>query len=278
MGRGAKIGIGVLVALAILLALNTVVTNQQTKSAEVTVEGGQILELAGGDVQVFDSGGAAEPIVLIHCYTCAIDWWDAMVPLLSRTHRVVAIDLLGHGGSEKPRSGYAMEEQAALVAGALSKLGVSQATVVGHSLGGTVATALAETSPDLVRRLVIVDQAPDGSFGELDFLAKLSYAPVVGQAAWRLAPDALVKEGLGQAFAPGYDVPDAFVEDLERMTFTSYEDSVEAEDDFTDERPLDERIGAAGVPLLVIFGAEEQIYEPREALSAYADVPDAQTG
>jgi hypothetical protein len=116
MGRGLKIAIGVVVALAVLLAVNTVVTNQETKSAEVTVEGGEILGLGGGDVQVLDVGPrSAPPIVLLHCYTCAIDWWEEMIPLLERRHRVVAIDLLGHGGSEKPRSGYAIEEQGALV-------------------------------------------------------------------------------------------------------------------------------------------------------------------
>ncbi len=54
--------------------------------------------------------------MLIHGFTCAIDWWDRMMPLLERRHRVVAVDLLGHGGSEKPSSGYSMENQAKLVA------------------------------------------------------------------------------------------------------------------------------------------------------------------
>lgn len=278
MRRGPKIAIGIAVALVVLLALNTIVLREETKSAQVTVEGGEILQLSGGEVQVTVSGPREGPaIALIHCYTCAIDWWDEMIPLLERRHRVIAIDLLGHGGSEKPSSGYAIEEQAALVAEALSRLGVEQATVVGHSLGGTVATALAEQSPDLVDGLVILDQAPDNSFGELDLLARLSYAPVIGEAIWRLAPDFAVKEGLAQAFAPGFDVPDAFVEDLRRMTFTSYEESVDAEDEFSEEAPLDQRAQAAGVPLLVAFGAEDQIYDAREALSAYAAVAGART-
>jgi pimeloyl-ACP methyl ester carboxylesterase len=276
MRRGWKIAIGVAVALAVLLAVNTMVTNQETKSAEVTVDGGEILALGGGDVQVLDVGPrAAPPIVLIHCYTCAIDWWEEMIPLLERRHRVVAIDLLGHGGSEKPRSGYAIEEQGALVAEGLSRLGVSGATVVGHSLGGSVATAVAEQSPELVSRIVIVDQAPDDSYGDVGFLAKLGYVPVLGQAIWRVVPDAAVEEGLSEAFAPEFDVPDEFVEDYRRMTFNSYNES--AEDEYRDERPLDERLRAVGVPLLVIFGSEEQIYDAREALRAFADVPGAET-
>src|SRR5687767_1053578 len=129
MRRGWKIAIGIAVALVILLTLNTIAVDHETKGAEVTVRGGEILELAGGDVQVLDVGPrSASPIVLIHCYTCAIDWWDAMLPQLRRGHRVVAIDLLGHGGSEKPGSGYEIENQASLVAQALSRLGVRRAT------------------------------------------------------------------------------------------------------------------------------------------------------
>ena len=79
------------------------------------------------------------------------------MPLLDREHRVVAVDLLGHGGSEKPDSGYSIPNQADLVAEALERLGVRHAEVVGHSLGGGVATALAERSPELVETVVIID-------------------------------------------------------------------------------------------------------------------------
>ncbi len=79
------------------------------------------------------------------------------MPRLAREHRVVAVDLLGHGGSEKPSSGYTIENQANLVAEVLGRLGVRDAEVVGHSLGGTVSVALAQQSPQLVDRVVIVD-------------------------------------------------------------------------------------------------------------------------
>jgi pimeloyl-ACP methyl ester carboxylesterase len=279
--RGWKIVIGVLVGLAVLLALNTIATNSETKDAEVRVDGAELLQLDGGDLQVLDTGAAgdpnAPPIVLLHCFGCAIDWWDEMVPVLSRERRVVAIDLLGFGGSEKPGSGYGMEEQSSLVAQALSRLGVEGATVVGHSLGATVATALAEQSRELVDRLVIVDQAPDDSFGDIGFLAKLGMTPVIGQAMWRVTPDFAIEDGFGDAFAPGYDVPDAFVDDFRQMTYTSFDTSPGEERDYTDEQPLDDRISAALVPLLAIFGSEDQIYDARGALSAYAGVPGART-
>ena len=92
-----------------------------------------------------------------------------------------------------------------------------------------------------------------------------------------MTPDFAIKDGLGAAFAPGYDVPDAFVDDFRRMTYTSYDSSPDAEDDYSGEVPLDRRIAKTGTPLLAIFGADEQIYDPRKALAAYAALPGAVT-
>jgi pimeloyl-ACP methyl ester carboxylesterase len=279
VSRRWKIAIGVLALLAALLAVNTLVVDGETKSAGVTVPGGRILRLPGGEMQVLEKGPrGAPPIVLLHCFSCAIDWWDGMIPRLDRDHRVIAVDLRGYGGSEKPASGYSMEDQAAFVAEALRRLGVRDATVVGHSLGGTVATALSERFPKLAGRLVIIDQAPNESYESegLAFTAKLTFVPVLGQMLWQVTPDFAIKDGLGSAFAPGYDVPDRFVDDFKRMTYTSYA-SDDEEGDYSDPIPLDRRIARDRTPLLAIFGAEDQIYDSREALAAYAKVPGART-
>jgi pimeloyl-ACP methyl ester carboxylesterase len=278
MARGWKILIGVLAVLAVLLVVNSFVVGGETKSAEVTLAGGRILHLPGGEMQALEEGPRdAPPIVLLHCYTCSIAWWQRLIPLLDRDHRVVALDLRGFGGSEKPGSGYSMEDQAAFVSEALKRLGVQEATVVGQSLGGTVGTALSEVPGGFVKRLVIIDQAPEERFSKgLDFLAEASTAPVIGQALWRVTPDSAIKEGLEVAFAPGFEVPDEFVDEFNRMTYTSY-DSDGEEGDFMDAEPLDRRIEGTGVPLLAIFGAEDQIYESKEALAAYAKVPGART-
>jgi len=280
MRRGWKILIGVVVALAILLAVNMLVTDAETKSAAVTEPGGRIVNLPGGDLEVVERGPrAGSPIVLIHCFTCAINWWDGVMPRLARRHRVVAVDLLGHGGSEKPTSGYSAPNQADLVAAALSKLRVSGAEVVGHSLGGAVAVALAQQSPQLVNRVVILDTPPTHEKGDLGLLAKLAFTPVIGQALWRVKPDFSVRKGLEVAFAPGYDVPDAFVADVDRMNYSAYYDSATDFEDYIKEEPLDTRMREAGKPLLVIMGAEEQIVdEPAKRLAEYrTTVPGAQT-
>ena len=284
MSRGWKILIGVLVALAALLAVNTVIVDNQTKDAEVTIDGGQILELPGGEAQVLEEGTAGRsgsPIVLLHCYSCSLHWWDGLAPILARNHRVIRIDLLGHGGSQKPSGGYGIDEQAALVAAALDQLEVQGAVVVGHSMGFSVATALAQQSSQLVDRLVNIDKGPNEDSCSRPFIAKLGYAPVIGEAMWRLTPDFAIKDGYGDSFAPGYDLaagfpnPDQVVDDFGAMTYTSFRDAAEANTDFIEETPLDERLRSVPVPLLSIFGAEDQICDPDESQAAYETVPGA---
>jgi pimeloyl-ACP methyl ester carboxylesterase len=280
MRRGWKIAIGFVVVLAVLLAVNALWVDSETKSAEVTEPGARILDLPAGDLQVLDKGPRdGSPIVLIHCFSCAMNYWDGMIPLLARRHRVVAVDLLGHGGSEKPSSGYTPAHQADAVAEALEKLGVNEAEVVGHSLGGTVAVALAQQSPDLVERVVIVDTPPNHDNSSLGLIAKLAFAPVIGEALWQIKPDFAVRKGLEVAFAPGFSVPDEFVDDVKRLTFSAYDGSPSGSDDFAKEEPLDERMKDTGMPLLVIMGAEEQIIDdPQASLDAYAaTVPGART-
>lgn len=271
MATGWKIALGVLAALAVLVGLNAIAVDSETGEAATTVPDGRILELNGGDLQVVDRGPRdTKPIVLIHCFTCSIAWWEPMMPRLEAARRVVAVDLLGHGGSEKPTSGYSIPNQADLVAQALGRLGVSGAEVVGHSLGGAVAVALAERSPGLVERIVILDTPPEPEEDNLGFVASLGFTPVIGQAFWRLKPDFAVRKGLEVAFAPGFEVPDVFVDDVDRMTYSAYDGSHDAFSAYMDEEALDARIRATGKPLLVIIGAEEQIIEdPQAALDQY---------
>jgi pimeloyl-ACP methyl ester carboxylesterase len=271
MRRGWKILIAVVAVLAVLAGVNALVVDGETKSAGVTEPRGRIVSLPGGDMEVVEKGPRdGSPIVLIHCFTCAINWWDGVMPRLAATHRVVAVDLLGHGGSEKPASGYSIENQASLVAGVLGRLGVRDAEVVGHSLGGPVAIALAEQSPQLVNRLMTIDSIPDDSYGDVGLIGELPFKPVIGQTLWRIKPDFSIRNGLEVAFAPGFDVPDAFVEDVKRMTYSAYTGSHEAFDDYTGEEALPQRAAATGKPVLAIMGAEEQIAkDPVEALAAY---------
>jgi pimeloyl-ACP methyl ester carboxylesterase len=286
MPRWLKITLGVIAGIVVLLLLNALVVSNATKDAYLRDDGAQLIDTSSGRLQVLDEGTRdGSPIVLIHCNTCSMNWWDELAPLLTRDHRVIRVDLFGHGGSDKPDTGYSIEDQANAVTQVLAKLGVTDATVVGHSLGGSVATALAQQSPQLASRVVIIDQSPDDGFENESVIQRAAYWPVIGQAETRLvqiAPKSMVRDQYEDVFAPGFSIasgfpnPDQPVDDLRAMTYTAFKDTKNAEEDFVDGAPLDERLSAGHTPLLAIFGAEDQLYDPEDALDRYRQVPGSQ--
>ncbi|MFJ6463193.1 alpha/beta fold hydrolase [Streptomyces sp. NPDC091387] len=121
-----------------------------------------ILPLPGGDILVCQDGPRDAPaLLLIHGSASSTRSWDQLVPLLTGSHRVIRIDLPGHGRSAEPSDrGYEVPEQGRTVGAALDRLGVERALVVGHSSGGYAATALIEQRPDLVAALSLINTAP----------------------------------------------------------------------------------------------------------------------
>ncbi|WP_067170141.1 alpha/beta fold hydrolase [Microtetraspora niveoalba] len=110
------------------------------RDAEATQD--STLPLDDGDIHVCQDGPRDAPaLLLIHGSASSARSWDPLVPLLTGSHRVIRIDLLGHGRSAKPAGpGYGIPDQGRRVAEALDRLGVERA-VVRHSTGGSVSTA-----------------------------------------------------------------------------------------------------------------------------------------
>jgi len=101
----------------------------------------------------------APPIVLIHGYTASLFVWKTTAPMLAHARfRVIAVDLVGFGYSEKPRGfEYSISAQARVVTRFTERLGIGQATVVGSSYGGAVAATMALDYPERVEKLILVD-------------------------------------------------------------------------------------------------------------------------
>ena len=274
MRRLLTIALALLAVLAVLLVVNAVIVGGETKAA--SAEGAsRVLDLPGGDLHVTDRGPRDAPtILLVHCYTCSMDYWQRLQPLLVRDHRVIAVDLLGHGSSEMPDDGYSMEHQADTIAEALDALDAKPVLAVGQSLGGPVSTALAQRHPDKVRGLVIMDSSSQTKYVSLPLTAKLARMPVIGPALKQVAPDSTIHKELSKAFHEGFDFPDSFVDDVKAMTYTSFAESYEGGRDFTASERVDDRIASTGLPVTVIFGAEDRIVNP-ESADDYRDIPGA---
>jgi len=95
--------------------------------------------------------GTGEPVVLVHGYTNVIEraWIETgVLPNLAKDHRVIALDLRGHGKSDKPHDPKAYAELGQDVVRLLGHLNIPQAHIVGYSLGGVITAKLLTTNPD----------------------------------------------------------------------------------------------------------------------------------
>ena len=252
----------------VLVAVSVVVAERDTAPARAA--GGQVVELPQGAVHVTLDGRADAPLLLlVHGFAADGRWWDRVVPRLARRFRVVRIDLLGHGRSEKPRDGYAMAAQADLVAGVARRLGIRRAAVAGHSMGGAVAVALAERHRSLVRRLTVVGTAPAEPDDGLSAVSP-SFWPVTGQLTRLSASDDLIRWAVEQGLRPRVDASDAQLAAFDAITWRAYSGSARELRRFWREAPLDVRLRRAGVPVTAIFGqTDPQVGEARR----YARVP-----
>jgi pimeloyl-ACP methyl ester carboxylesterase len=112
------------------------------------------------DVRLFYTDeGSGPPVLLVHGWSCDSHDWSWQIPALTADHRVLAVDLRGHGRSSVPADGYEPRVFARDLAGLLERLDVGPVLAVGHSLGGAVVTTLAVEHPELVAAVVAVDPA-----------------------------------------------------------------------------------------------------------------------
>ncbi|MCW2546472.1 MAG: alpha/beta hydrolase fold protein [Mycobacterium sp.] len=112
-----------------------------------------------GDVRLFftDDGDGERPILFVHGFSCDSHDWTWQFPHFVDGHRVIAVDLRGHGRSSVPDQGYEPRQFAADIAALLTQLDTGPVIAVGHSLGGAIVSTLAIEHPELVHAVVSVD-------------------------------------------------------------------------------------------------------------------------
>src|SRR5262245_19469359 len=236
----------------------------------------RLVRLDEGEMHVVEDGEPDAPaLLLIHGSAASLACWDLVVPALAGAYRVIRVDLLGCGKSTSPAGGYDIPTQARRVAAALDMLGVSRVTVIRHSGGCTVATALAEQRPDAVAALALIDFGPslDAKIPER-LLFRLLLTRFPGRLLWRLRTEANIRKAARVGFTRPVHIPDAFIEDALRMTHRTFVEAMRAPGDYLGQRSLPDRLNALGLPLLVIFGTDDGRWRSSSA-AAYRVVPGA---
>ena len=203
--------------------------------------------------------GSGPAVVLVHGLAASMySWRYAIDPLVAAGYRVIAYDNRGFGFSDKPAGGYTNAAYVHLLFGLLDSLGVSDAVLVGHSMGGAIVADAALTLPSRVRGLVLVDAAGLGI--GMSFMLRVAKWPIVGPLSDHLRgrgatatilrsiygdPSRVTEQQIDQYYAP-IALPD-FGRGLRGILHEfRFED-------------LQGRLGSIMAPTLVMWGARDHL-------------------
>ncbi len=222
------------------------------------------VDVAGHRLRYFE-GGDGPPLLLVHGIGSTSEDWALVVRELTRDHRVYAPDLLGWGGSDKPRDAdYSVAAETELVRGFMDAVHLQRAGVAGLSMGGWIALRLAALHPERVQRLVLIDSAG------LDFpspLGETAFAPTTMDEArhllW-LQSDELPK------------LPDFVVADfLRRARAESWILRLSMQSMLTRRDVMDGKLQRVTMPVLIIWGTADRLVPPSLAARFHGELPQS---
>jgi pimeloyl-ACP methyl ester carboxylesterase len=219
--------------------------------------------------------GEGPPVLLLHGISSSLYTWKDVLPALAAHHDVIAVDLPGFGDSAipSPASG---DRIARSVVGLMDRLGITRASIVGNSLGGAIAIAIAARLPDRVDRIVLIDAA-GYNFAPADrpFLLRVAGAiPAPVLEALPVRP--MVALGLRQVFHDDSLVtPDKIAEYVAPMRRPGASAALHGLLLGTDDLHFPGVIREVRAPTLILWGRYDTWIPPRDADRFAADIPGA---
>ena len=173
----------VLIAVAVVFGLAVAVSgrievswakteNSPVKDDKSPVAESRFTKLEGARIHYVNYGKGDDALVLIHGWTCNLDFWRDQVPDFAKRNRVIAIDLPGHGQSDKPQITYSMDLFARAVDAVLRDAKVKRTVLVGHSMGTPIARQFYRKYPAKTLAIVVVD-GPLRPFGDKAMMDRL---------------------------------------------------------------------------------------------------------
>ncbi|HEY3310915.1 MAG TPA: alpha/beta hydrolase [Anaerolineales bacterium] len=214
--------------------------------------------------------GRGRPVILLHGWLGSWGLWQETMTYLGRFYRTYALDFWGFGESGKKRDTYDVQDFVALVDQFMDRLGIAQAPLVGHSMGGTVSLSVAIKYPKRVSKVVIIGSPIVGS--SLALPLKLSGYRFIASMLFNMM----------WAFRGAMKVASPFIctdprfpkmmdQDLTKLTVESFLLSI-ASLRRTDLRPMLPQIK---IPVMGMFGERDNIVDPQQWEPLLAGVPHA---
>jgi pimeloyl-ACP methyl ester carboxylesterase len=140
----------------------------------------QFADVLGFKTRYWTLGERGSDVVLIHGISCSVLEWEHVIAGLAKSHRVHALDLIGHGLTDKPHElGYSIADFAKHVIAFMDKMSIATASLIGNSLGARLAMECAAIAPNRVRALVL--SAPAGVDKTTLFEFRLASIPFLGE-------------------------------------------------------------------------------------------------
>ena len=129
-----------------------------------------IIEIEGQALHYTSAGVAGPVILLVHGFGGNLSSWGGVQDMLAASHRVLNVDLPGHGASTKQVIGGGSKELARLLIAFLDRLNIASVSLIGHSLGGAIASQIAALEPARVNSLILISSYGAGTSVDLNYI------------------------------------------------------------------------------------------------------------
>jgi pimeloyl-ACP methyl ester carboxylesterase len=241
---------------------------------------GEFIDVNGARLYYYAAGtrGAGEPIVFLHGFPTSSHLWTEVVPLVPKGHRVVVVDLLGYGRSDRPAGrDVSVRGHAERVISLLDALSINYACIVGHDVGGGIGQTMAVRWPTRVSRLMLVNSVAFDLWPGREVKVARAMLPLTRHlpATWLLS---ILRTDLMR----GYLTSDRGTHSIEMYVrpFASPEGRDALVDhmlslDSAETKAIEPRLKDIVAPTAIVWGAEDPFLPPSVARRLQAAIPGA---
>jgi pimeloyl-ACP methyl ester carboxylesterase len=222
--------------------------------------------------------GQGPAIVLIHGQSANAFTFEAWAEALAATHRIVSVDLPGHGlTGPDPQSRYSWDGMADNVYALTEELGLDRFVLAGNSLGGAVSLELALAHPEALDGLVLIDAIGAPREEPKPPIFEAYATPVLGNALVWLTPEWIVRSSLESTYGDPSKVTDAEAATfLDMMLRAGNREAGRQIVSYVPDATITEGIGQLEVPTLILWGGRDSWTLPKYAAWFDQHLPDAE--
>jgi pimeloyl-ACP methyl ester carboxylesterase len=235
-----------------------------------------------GDLELaYRELGSGPPVLLLHGWPTSSFLWRDVMPAIARRNRVLALDLPGFGGSDKPlETRYDFEFFTRAIDGFLAAAGVDRVAIAGHDLGGPIAVRWALDNPERVTHVALLNTLlyPDFDPTVMEFVTTLANPDTRGELTSVAGLESVMRLGLADEASLTNEVlagvVDPFADEDSRVALAKA--GIELQPDgFAD---LSRRLSELSVPVRVVYGQQDRVLpDVAETMARVKrDVPQAE--